>query len=339
MQYDFVICGQGLAGSLLAYQFIKSGYRVLVIDAGLNNTSSHIAAGMFTPISGKRMVKSWMVDELYPVMIETYKELEQVLGVSFLNEKNIQLSFASIKEQNDFFSALNDKTGHYVIEHITPSAGLQAPFGAVEITHSGWVNTSVFLHAFKQYLIERNAYWQHHFQHDELINQEESYLYQHLNFKCLIFCEGYQHINNPFFKHIEVIENKGDVFLLNIPQLDDEKIYKRGAYAVSIDNNQQLFKAGSTYKWNDKNDVPTPEGFEELKHKTDALIAGSYNIMQHFAGIRPTTKNRRPILAQHPQHQNMFVFNGLGTKGVLLAPYFSRAMFKLITQGVAPELK
>ena len=152
MHYQQIIVGQGLAGSLLAHQLIKLNQQVLVIDNGNVHSSSRIAAGMFTPISGKRMVKSWMVDTLYPEVIATYKELENLLDVQFLNDMNIQMSFASIKEQNDFYSALNDKINKYVITETTPHKGLNAPFGAVEITHSGWLNTLLFTEAFKKYL-------------------------------------------------------------------------------------------------------------------------------------------------------------------------------------------
>lgn len=331
--YDFLVCGQGLAGSLLAWQLLKAGKRVLVIDEGSTHTSSHIAAGMFTPISGKRMVKSWMTDELYPVMAATYRELEQELGVDFLHLKNIQLSFASIKEQNDFFSALNDKTGKYVLEHITVNPGLQAPFGAVEITESGWLNTSVFLTAFKEYLLKQQAYQQLNIRHKQFVWNGNGWVYDNIQANHVVFCEGYRNRQNPFFSFAEVIENKGDVFLLETQALDDHKIYKRGAYAVHLEQNK--FKAGSTYKWNEADATPTQAGYEELKTKTDALINGPYSILTHFAGIRPTTRDRRPILGSHPAHFNLHIFNGLGTKGVSLAPYFSLVMCDYLLKSTA----
>lgn len=330
--YDYLICGQGLAGSLLAWQLLNAGKQVLVLDAGLKQTSSHIAAGMFTPISGKRMVKSWMTDELHPAMINTYRQLETVLKAQFLHLKNIQLSFSSIKEQNDFFSALSDKTSNYVLNDIAPNPGMQAPFGAVEITHSGWLDTSLFLDSFKDWLITRQAYETLSYTYDQ---------FQHINGKWqygtafsatgVIFCEGAQNRQNPFFAYAEVIENKGDVFMLETATLDDQKIYKRGAYAVHIAGN--IFKAGSTYKWNETDATPAPAGFAELKAKTDALINGDYKVLEHMAGIRPTTKDRRPILGRHHTEPGLYIFNGLGTKGVSLAPYFSKVMSEFLLTG------
>ncbi len=328
MHYHQIIVGQGLAGSLLAYQLMKLNQQVLVVDNGKVNSSSRIAAGMYTPISGKRMVKSWMVDTLYPELISTYKDLENLLGTSFLNDINIQMSFASIKEQNDFYSALNDKIKPYVITETTPHQGLNAPFGAVEITHSGWLNTLVFLDAFKKYLSNKNSFIQDEFDYDALSYRDNKWHYKNHSANSMVFCQGYQNKNNPYFKHIPVIDNKGDVFKIKTAALNNQKIYKRGAYAVNLFDD--VFKVGATYKWDNDNTTPTPQGYEELKDKTDVLIHGNYEVLEHVVGIRPTTKDRRPILGKHEQEHNMYLFNGLGSKGVLIAPYFSKIMADFI---------
>ena len=329
MQKDFIIVGQGLAGSLLALNLLKQGKSVLIIDDGNTQSSSQIAAGMFTPISGKRMVKSWMVDELYPVMQKTYTELETLLGTHFLINQHIQLSLASIKEQNDFFSALTDKINPYVVTDIIPHPGLQAPFGAVEIKQSGWLNTVKFLESCKNYFIKHQSYLQQNFDFDNLQQHQQTWVYQQ-NYQAgsVIFCQGYKNKNNPFFNHIPVIDNKGDVFKISTQVLDDTKIYKRGAYAVNLGNNE--FKVGSTYKWDNDDTTPTQAGFDELKLKTDAIINGPYQVLNHWVGIRPTTRDRRPILGKHTTLPHLYIFNGLGTKGVLVAPHFSQLMADFI---------
>ena len=222
MHYQQIIVGQGLAGSLLAHQLIKLNQQVLVIDNGNVHSSSRIAAGMFKPISGNRMVKSWMVDTLYPEVIATYKELENLLDVQFLNDINIQMSFASIKEQNDFYSALNDKINKYVITETTPHQGLHAPFGAVEITHSGWLNTLLFTEAFKKYLTHLNSFLQEQFDYSALTYYNHKWHYKNYTANSVVFCQGYQNKNNPYFKHIPVIDNKGDVFKIKTTALNKQ---------------------------------------------------------------------------------------------------------------------
>ena len=332
MHYNQLIIGQGLAGSLLAHQLMQQQQTVLVIDEGLNNTSSRVAAGMFTPISGKRMVKSWMVDELYPIMQQTYTELETLLGVTFLTNQNIQLSFASIKEQNDFYSALTDKISGYVLEHIKPNPGIKAPFGAVEINQSGWLNTVKFLDSFRAYLEQKNSFWLHQFNHNELKQENNLWHYTQHTFDSVVLCMGYRNKQSYLFSHIPIIDNKGDVFKLKTDVLNGEKIFKRGCYAVNL--NQNEFKVGSTYKWDNDDTTPTAQGFEELNTKTQALINGKYEVLEHYVGIRPTTKDRRPILGKHNHYKNAFIFNGLGTKGVMIAPYFSKLMANYILHDI-----
>ena len=322
--YNQIIVGQGLAGSLLANELIKLHKKVLVIDDENTASSSRIAAGMYTPISGKRMVKSWMVDVLYDDLLRTYNELEELLKVKFLNNINIQLSFASIKEQNDFYSAINDKISQYVITETTTCTGINAPFGTAEIKNSGWLNTIVFLDAFKQFLKLNESFLAERFNYNELIFKANKWHYKQYTADAIIFCQGYQNKHNPYFKHIPVIDNKGDVFTIKTAVLDNKKIYKRGAYAVNLYDD--VYKIGSTFKWDNDDTTPTEAGFNELKEKTDALINGDYTVLKHLVGIRPTTKNRRPILGKHANEPNMFLFNGLGTKGVTIAPYFCKIM-------------
>lgn len=338
-EYDYLVCGQGLAGTLLAWRLMKAGCTVLVIDKGAVNTSSRVAAGMFTPVSGKRMVKAWLFDELYPELLATYTELEQELGIRMIRHRNALMSFSSVKEQNDFYSAATDKLYPFVHEAVSVNPGLQAPFGAAEVTHSGWVNTILLLDSFRQHLADKGSYLQAELSYAQLEKDNGRWIYdRHSRFKGIVFCQGHENRSNPFFASIPVLENKGDVFMIETELLDGEKIYKRGAYAVELEKG--LFKAGSTYKWEISDPAPGPEGFAELKARTDALFNGEYRIVKHLAGIRPTTSDRRPVLGRHPEHDNLYMFNGLGTKGVLLAPYFSRMMcrFMLANEPLMPAV-
>lgn len=86
----------------------------------------------------------------------------------------------------------------------------------------------------------------------------------------------------------------------------------------------QLFKVGATYEWDQLNDIPSEEGKFELTKKLNSIISSPYNIVSHDAGVRPSVIDRRPVIGAHPKHNNIYVFNGLGTKAVMLAPYFAK---------------
>ena len=91
-----LIIGGGLAGVTLAWQLIKKGQGVLLID-NKKNKSSSIAAGMINPIVFRRVTKSWRVDEFLPVAKEFYKEVEVATGSRFFNSIKIKkLHFSKI---------------------------------------------------------------------------------------------------------------------------------------------------------------------------------------------------------------------------------------------------
>lgn len=323
MQVDFIIVGQGLAGTLLAHQLMQLKQKILVIDNANPNSASMVAAGMFTPVSGKRMATSWLINELYPTAIQAYTQLQELLQITLLHHKNIHLSFSSIKEQNDFYAA-QQNISQYVGADVPPHTGINTPFGVTEITQSGWVNTAKLLTTFKHLLQTNQSYLEQEFNYKALHFKNNNWHYNNITAKGVVFCQGHQNASNPYFSHIPIIDNKGDVFTITTDVLDNTKIFKRGAYVVCINNN--LYKLGSTYHWNESDATPTQSGFNELKQKADALINGNYNIVSHMAAIRPTTKDRRPILGKHPQYTQLFMFNGLGTKGVLIGPHFSKIM-------------
>ena len=93
----------------------------------------------------------------------------------------------------------------------------------------------------------------------------------------------------------------------------------------------QLFKVGATYQWDNLNDHSTPKGLLELEDKLKLIIDCSFEVVNHEAGIRPSVIDRRPVVGLHPNQKNMYIFNGFGTKAVMLAPYFATQLTNFIS--------
>jgi glycine/D-amino acid oxidase-like deaminating enzyme len=81
--------------------------------------------------------------------------------------------------------------------------------------------------------------------------------------------------------------------------------------------------------------LPTETGKAELIEKIEADLNIPYTIMDHQAAIRPTIKDRRPVLGTHPEYANLILFNGLGTKGASLGPYWTSEMVRFLINGDA----
>ena len=75
---------------------------------------------------------------------------------------------------------------------------------------------------------------------------------------------------------------------------------------------------------------PTEKGKEWLLTKLKKLLHHPFEVVEHRAAIRPTVQDRRPLLGVHPKHKQLYVFNGLGTRGVLMGPLLADWLFQFM---------
>jgi glycine oxidase len=330
MHRDILIVGQGLAGTLLAHFCRLHGKSIWVIDNPEASKASTVAAGMFTPVSGKRMTKSWMAETLIPFAVETYKGLEQLLNSKLLKQQNVYQIFSSVKEQNDFSARLDQQEfAAYLNPSPQPAENTIEPYGAFEVNQSGWLNIPKLIEAFRHMLINESAYIQEPFVYNDLLTEGNCWHYHNLTFNHIVFCEGYYMSQNPYFAFIPKTPTKGEVLTIACEGLETARILKKGAYLVALGNN--CYKVGATYDYSKElHNQTTDAGKEELIDKIKQITHLPFRILKHEAGIRPTTRDRKPILGEHPQHKNMHILNGLGTKGVMVGPWVAHKLVKNI---------
>lgn len=328
MIFDYIIIGQGIAGTTLALQLIEKKYNVLVIDEENEISSSKIAAGIYNPIVFKRFSESWMANILIPYATEFYKKHESLFNASFLIEKPIaklinkeEFDFLSTKRKN--FEYIKSLTKFPIYEN-----HLKENFGAVTLNSCGWLNTGSFLEKSKNYLIQNNAFYSSKINYKNIeINKLISY--ENFKSKNLIFCEGFKAQQNPFFPNLPFKLTKGEVLTIEIDNFKPEEIINKNFYLVHLKDN--IFKVGATYNWNDISEQTSEEGKNELIEKLKSLLKVEFRIIEHKASVRPTVIDRRPLMGQHTAFKNLFIFNGLGTKGVMIAPYFAAEMIRFLS--------
>lgn len=325
MIIDYLIVGQGIAGTLVANALLEKNKSILVIDNHYESSASIIAAGLYNPVVFKRFVKSWMVDELLPFADETYTGLEKKLNETFYHKRNIYKVFASNEdgelwadksENNKYMSS--EKVKQYLPECIANS------FGGGEVINAGNLDVAMFLRLYRKFLISNNLIKEEAFDYNELEISDKEIVWKGIRTKKIIFCEGYKTINNPFFKWLPFKLTKGEMITVKIENFNTEKIINKGVFILPLGEN--LFKVGATYEWNDLTEKATEKGESELTKKLKSILNIPFEIIDHLSGIRPTVSDRRPLIGLHPEHKNLVVFNGMGTKGVLLAPYFANQL-------------
>jgi len=324
LHYNYIIIGQGIAGTMLAWQLQQQKQRILIIDNFDSTTSSQVAAGIYLPITGRRIVKSWMSDVFIPFAEKTYRELEQLTGEQFLHPMPVLEIFDSQKTTNEWqLRAGTDDIGGFVKKFHTKnfSGQVQSDFGAIELQHTGYVNMSLFLKAMRSYFKQNQLLLEENFMMADMkVNEKISY--KNISADKIIFCEGIAAAHNPYFSHLPYQFSKGEMITIHCNDLPEDKIINQGIFILPLGNH--LFKVGSTYEWNNLNTDTTEGAKEKLKEQLQKILRIDFTIVDQIASIRPTVKERRPFIGLHPSYPSIGIFNGLGTKGIMLAPYLSQ---------------
>ena len=322
---DCLIIGQGLAGSCLALQLMEHRKTFVVFDQPHLNRASAIAAGLVNPITGRVMTKTWKADLLFPYLFSFYRNAEISLNKKFFFPRNLYRPFLTIEEQNEWMAKSEEVELKKYVEKVFVKStfGNQVSdlLGGLLLKQCGYLDTLSFIEAVRGRLLALNSYREESFNSESLKVTESHIEYDGLHADKIIFCGGIADAGKSYFKQLPLRPLKGEILQIRLTQPLDQ-IFNRGVYVVP-DHHETEYKVGATYSTQDKTDEVSGAARRELVTKLDDLIRIPYQITHQDWGIRPTTSDRRPIMGSHPREKKIIIFNGLGTKGVSLAPYFS----------------
>jgi len=325
MKVDFIIVGQGLAGTLLAYELFRQNRTFVVFNDPDQIKSSDVAAGLINPVVFRRMTKSWLVDDAFPQMEMTYLKLEELLHeqlyfpgrmLQILSEDRVDFwkekAFANqleayLKVEPDLNFANSDKLNSF-------------SFGCVN--KSGRLDVQKLIFAFSGFLSQQDSIKNEKLDYEKLVLQPDSINYDNIIAQKIIFCEGPAASQNPFFKNLKFKHSKGEVLELKIPELNLNEIVSGEVFVIPIGND--FYKVGSTYSWDELNWEATESARMELLDKLRNISSTQSEVITQKAGIRPTMHDRKPVIGLLQDNPQIGIFNGLGSKGVLLGPYFAK---------------
>jgi glycine/D-amino acid oxidase-like deaminating enzyme len=336
MQAEILIVGQGITGTWLSYYLEKANKSFLVVDNNHPTASSRVAAGLINPVTGRRIVKTWMIDELLAHLVPAYEKLGKELDITAITQKNIidfhptpqmKIAFdARLKDGADFLSKPTEQEQY--------RQQFNYDFGYGEISPCYLVNLKEIIPAWRKKLLAKNLLVEKSFSPADLVIQENSVRWsdgdrQTIEAGKIIFCDGIASANNPFFKNLPFALNKGEALIIEAEEIPSPHIYKKTMGLVPLGEN--LFWAGSNYEWEFVDDKPS----ENYRMQTGQLLKSwlkvPFKIVDHVAAIRPANLERRPFVGFHPVHKNIGILNGMGTKGCSLAPYFAKQLAEHIT--------
>ena len=336
---DFLIVGQGLAGSLLANELLNRGQKVKIWDFPTKKGSSHVAAGLYNPITGRKMVKTWLADELFGSIQDFYSDLEKKLSAKFHHPLPIYRPFHDVAELNDWEGKVSDDRYKGFVSEVKSTAWIKHnvlnPVGGLILSRSGYVDLPTMLAAFKKHFIEKSSYIREAFDYAELRETKEGVTYKSMVAQKIVFCEGPHAVKNPFCSALKFRLVKGEILDMKL-NLPENYIVNRGVFAIPKKGN---FRVGSTYNHQDLSWETSVSGQKEIEERLQKLYSGPHTLIHAMAGIRPATFDRKPFVGKLNERGSINIFNGLGAKGVSLAPYFSAMMAEfLLKKSMIPDV-
>ncbi|MFN3316077.1 MAG: NAD(P)/FAD-dependent oxidoreductase, partial [Raineya sp.] len=209
------------------------------------------------------------------------------------------------------------------------------PFGGIATSQAGWADLPTFLSAYRKFLISKNAYWEENFEEEAIQVEKEKIIYKNIETRYLIFCTGVAAANSALWSFLPFSPVKGETIDIFVPDATFEKIVNQGVSIVPL--GKQIYRVASTYDWKNLNWQCSKEAKLELIEKTKSILRLPFEVIGQKAGIRPATKHRRPVMGLHPQQPNIGIFNGLGSKGVSLAPYWAKHFAEYILEQTPPH--
>ncbi len=322
---DNLIIGQGLAGSLLAWRLMARGERVLVVDNNYASSSSTVAAGLINPVTGKRLVKTVGVDACLPLARETYHTLGDMLGLELLVDKPMLRLFHN-QQQRERWQQRQQEEGYQpylgeVLEVSQLPPPVVASHGAGRQLQTAYLRTAPLLQGLREWLKQGNSYQQAEFDYADLQLSDEGAVWRNIRARRVIFCEGYQGANNPWFSWLPFQPAKGEFLTLRCAQALPDLIINSGRWIMP--RGDGLYRAGASYEHQRLDEGITAEAREMLLAALPTFLAGApeFEVVAQQAGVRPTTSDRQPLIGLHPRHSQLAIFNGFGSKGSLLIPW------------------
>jgi glycine/D-amino acid oxidase-like deaminating enzyme len=340
MQVDYLIVGQGICGTMLSWFLHKEGKSFLVVDDNDQNSSSKVAAGIINPVTGRRYVYTWMIDEVMPFAIQTYKEMGSYLETDLVSEKSIIDFFTTPQMRNAFIDRLteNDTYLHSYPDQNHFNGYFHYYFGCGEICPAFMIHLQELMDQWRKKLSSMNSIWEEKFVIGELQVEKEHVYYKEARASRIIFCDGSGGFDNPWFHLLPYAPNKGEALIVECEDLLSDHVFKIGLLLAPLPA-KNIFWVGSNYQWEFDNAHPSTAFYQHATGVLKGWIKSPFKILEHKASVRPATIERRPFVGFHPMHENIGILNGMGTKGSSLAPFFANQLVQHLVYGlpVSPE--
>lgn len=326
---DYIVVGGGIAGTVLCLGLKRAGKSVIWITNDLLSSSSSVAAGIMNPLVFRYLTEVWKVAELLPYAIQFYTQFDKENHSACFNEITIAKVFGEQDAALWRRKAAHQNFSRWITEVDGSVAGkeVKQPFGA-GLVKAAWLDTAKFLQLAKYAIGESVSCLSETFDFQQLRIEQSSVCYQNMMAEKIIFCEGHLATKNPFFNFVPFRPVKGELLDVRLKGFHGSELINKDIFMLPVEN--EVFRIGSTYDWSDLTEKTTLNGQQYLLAKLQQIVDLPVEIVAHKAGIRPAVADRRPVVGLHPVYPQLAILNGLGARGVMLAPYFGAYLVEVL---------
>ena len=325
---DHIIVGQGLAGSLLAWNLIRRGRKVLVVDDYHRGASSTVAAGLVNPVTGMRVVLNPHAGSYLREALLSYRSLNRQFGKRFFHPRPLLRLFSADADLQRYRQRRADPAYQNWLgpcfEASDSPGNTHAILGGCRIHHTGFVDLPVLLDTLERWLVEQGCLAKGRVSVQDCHIDSDGIRWRHFKARRLLWCEGHQARHNPWLSWLPFQVVKGEMLNLSGPSNGNRHILNRGRWLLPTKAGQ--WRLGATYDRETLDLHSTPEARNALLQSLQTLVSdpAAFTVCGQQAGIRPATLDTQPFVGLLPGQPAIGVFNGFGSKGSLLIPWHAR---------------
>ncbi len=328
---DILIVGFGLAGLAVAKHAIDKNLSFDIITDH-SQKSSKVAGGIINPVAVKRMKPVWKVEYFLDYAKFYYKSWGQVLGIPFYKDISLQVYIHNTEQENNWFEACDKpRLKPFLLPKLKAVPASSLNTHKLGLIQAGLVHLSELFSAAEKYYKSQNILSFDSFQYDKIDVVKHGIQYNNKSYKHIIFCEGFGVTHNPYFNNLGIYGNKGDYLIVKSDKLKQENLCKAKYFLIPLGND--LYKFGATYQRQPLDHETSEDAKLQMIEALEKMIKVPYKLVDQVCGIRPTTKDRKPILGSHQTHKNLHILNGFGSRGVMTSPLLGKNLLEYIFEG------
>lgn len=312
---------------VLTETLITRGLRVMVFDAPLEGRASVVAAGLANPLVFRRTLLSWRASEMLAIAGAFYRDLQLRYEASLWHPMPLIELFPTAQEAGIWQLRMKDpEMERFLGLGTSTDPAIQAmpqPYGHGEVKRCAWLDVRAMLAIHRKRSVASGSLEERKVEEDDILRSSDGIEVFGRSAPLLVHCAG------PFFNGAGLVPVRGEGLTVHIPELNLGSMVHRGVFVIPIGND--LYRVGSTFAWDDVWSGPTAEARRWLLQQLERSILQPAEVVEQWVGVRPASRDRRPILGRMGSHEA--VFNGLGSRGVLLAPWSAQHLADHLLNG------